>query len=1055
MLRQPLAWAAFLAALTAAERVHQKLRGEVLPFPDSCDKLKTGSYKVNKSGLQLQDCTISAGTDVKVELKRPLIVHGNLTVRGNATFWSPKYLRNSFQEACLQVDHLTVSGKLVMQRCQNFAADGQGGCLKATSLFMEEGLLDLKHCTSMGEGGGAALGSLHQRAGEMRFTECTSTDLLGGGLYVEDDLTQAGGQLAFKDCHAHQGGGLYAGKASTNGTIRIEGCSADSGGGAIVKSLQQGPAGRFQCHGCKAILPSTSRLSFTFELEGGIGGCLLVYGGILAEGRVEAEEVSASDASAVATWGHATFHTLLASQAQGRAVKVEGRLAVQELTAGPSNWSVEVEAEKMAVKFANCGEVAECSFKVSGKHQNGTDLVWPRCRAGSGIVDTDADADRYVSRGCYTCPGGEFQLQQGVAASCTPCPAIWKCTKNKLQMPKGWMAPVDPEKLRLAELNLTREGRAIQCLSEAACPGGQLPLDLAKPMCSEGRTGVLCAACTAGHYATKGECEKCQEASQEEKVHLWGTAAAVAAIGLGLAGVAWLSRGAVTEYWKQADVKWHVLKELAARQALVLLQVVQLYGILAALAPDPSTGQGASRESFWERTYVDALQLNLAQAQDAFRLQCLWDGDKVRLASALASPLAPLVMLLACGLLEIIKPSVGAGAAFKILTIFFIGGARESAALLRCQLVDKGGAPLGDFAFLQKLPFLLCSETKGVAKWVYPVGYGTGAVYVAVIPVALLYLYMRQHIVLRPSKTITAHAKRAKRSWITELRSVRALDQPIEVNDEHLLAAAVAHMAVTFQGKVWLQLQDGKAEMKSPESEGRADAELTVSSFLDRGGEVAEMLRSRAIMEMLVERCEMEKASESDGFLSGAKEVFFKYAARRQVDGLCEGLSRQRGTEPALCQDQHGGLLPLRVDGDVAEALGRRTGHRHLHGRCFPPFPGICPWHGGYDCYGSALHPATDERAPLLFLAVPRSGGCGICRSWQPQSAVSALALAEPGVCAASFPAGRRAGAAPGQLRGVGHAPLSGGAATAGGAAEGAGGGAGGQDRQLHLSEAG
>ncbi|CAJ1434292.1 unnamed protein product [Effrenium voratum] len=883
MLRQPLAWAAFLAALTAAERVHQKLRGEVLPFPDSCDKLKTGSYKVNKSGLQLQDCTISAGTDVKVELKRPLIVHGNLTVRGNATFWSPKYLRNSFQEACLQVDHLTVSGKLVMQRCQNFAADGQGGCLKATSLFMEEGLLDLKHCTSMGEGGGAALGSLHQRAGEMRFTECTSTDLLGGGLYVEDDLTQAGGQLAFKDCHAHQGGGLYAGKASTNGTIRIEGCSADSGGGAIVKSLQQGPAGRFQCHGCKAILPSTSRLSFTFELEGGIGGCLLVYGGILAEGRVEAEEVSASDASAVATWGHATFHTLLASQAQGRAVKVEGRLAVQELTAGPSNWSVEVEAEKMAVKFANCGEVAECSFKVSGKHQNGTDLVWPRCRAGSGIVDTDADADRYVSRGCYTCPGGEFQLQQGVAASCTPCPAIWKCTKNKLQMPKGWMAPVDPEKLRLAELNLTREGRAIQCLSEAACPGGQLPLDLAKPMCSEGRTGVLCAACTAGHYATKGECEKCQEASQEEKVHLWGTAAAVAAIGLGLAGVAWLSRGAVTEYWKQADVKWHVLKELAARQALVLLQVVQLYGILAALAPDPSTGQGASRESFWERTYVDALQLNLAQAQDAFRLQCLWDGDKVRLASALASPLAPLVMLLACGLLEIIKPSVGAGAAFKILTIFFIGGARESAALLRCQLVDKGGAPLGDFAFLQKLPFLLCSETKGVAKWVYPVGYGTGAVYVAVIPVALLYLYMRQHIVLRPSKTITAHAKRAKRSWITELRSVRALDQPIEVNDEHLLAAAVAHMAVTFQGKVWLQLQDGKAEMKSPESEGRADAELTVSSFLDRGGEVAEMLRSRAIMEMLVERCEMEKASESDGFLSGAKEVFFKYAFCRFV----------------------------------------------------------------------------------------------------------------------------------------------------------------------------
>ena len=32
---------------------------------------------------------------------------------------------------------------------------------------------------------------------------------------------------------------------------------------------------------------------------------------------------------------------------------------------------------------------------------------------------------------------------------------------------------------------------------------------------------------------------------------------------------------------------------------------------------------------------------------------------------------------------------------------------------------------------------------------VYAVGYGTGAVYVAVIPFALLHLYMRQHIVLK------------------------------------------------------------------------------------------------------------------------------------------------------------------------------------------------------------------------------------------------------------------------------------------------------------------
>ncbi|CAJ1439091.1 unnamed protein product [Effrenium voratum] len=737
---------------------------------------------------------------------------------------------------------------------------------------MEEGLLDLKHCTSMGEGGGAALGSLHQRAGEMRFIKCQATKN-GGGLYVADDLTQAGGQMAFKRClSSGDGGGLDVAKRTfTNGTIRFESCRAMRGSGARAgRGLWQGPAGRLQCHDCLARLHSE---------ESGGGSCLLVVqGGILAEGHVEAEEVSES--AMLCFRGNVSFHALFVAQARPPVVDAgRGLLAVQELTAGPSKWAMEVKGRAIDVKSAHCGEVADCSFKARAKWP--TDFR-PRCRAGSGIVDTDADADRYVSRGCYTCPGGEFQLQQGVAAGCTPCPAIWKCAKSKLQMPKGWMAPVNPER-GLAELNLTREGRAIQCFSEGACPGGQLPLDPAEPMCSEGRTGVLCAACTAGHYATKGECEKCQEASQDEKVHLWGTAAAVAAIGLGLAGVAWLSRGAVTEHWKQADVKWHVLKELAARQALVLLQVVQLYGVLAALAPDPSTGQGTSRESFWERIYVEALQLNLAQVQDAFRIQCIWDGAKVRLAFALASPLAPLVMLLACGLLEIIKPSVGAGAAFKILTIFFIGGARESAALLRCQLVDKGRAPLGDFAFLQKLPFLLCSETEGAAKWVYAVGYGTVAVYVAVVPVALLYLYMRQYIVLRPSKTITAQAKKVKGSWITKLRPVRALEEPMEVNDEYLLAAAVAHMVVTFQGKVWLQLQGGKAVMKSPESEGRAAAELTVNSLLDSGDEVAEMLRSRAIMEMLVERSEMEQASKSDRFLSGAKEVFSKYAFCRSV----------------------------------------------------------------------------------------------------------------------------------------------------------------------------
>ncbi|CAJ1414176.1 unnamed protein product [Effrenium voratum] len=858
MLRQPLAWAAVLVALIAAERVHQVLweRGwDVLPFPDSCDKLVSGGFHVPREGVRLQDCTIGAGTELEIQLDGPLIVDGSLTVRGRASF---RARSEPFQEACLQVkDGLTISGRLEIYGCHNDANDDEGrgdvigGCLNATSLSMEDGNWSLKNCSSKGAGGCAALGSLHQRAGKMDFTKCNAK--IGGGLYVAGDLAQAGGEMMFEECSASElGGGLNAGTLSTNGWTRFDECKALGGAGAFVHgALHQGPAGSLSCVFCRAQ---------------GFGGCLGVHrGGIAAEGRVLAFEVFGGDgasiaeaskhpmfheqltpamrangASAVAAFkGPAAFHKLIIAQQDkiGLAVAVDGLLAAQELTVSEGA-PAGVVAWEFDVKSANC-ETAICAFMLNSSSSNSEHNfsalgVWPRCRAGSEVSNMRKKVGPgVVARGCDKCSAGYFQLQRNVSASCTKCPEHWKlCDIDKLEMFPRWMAPIDPEKL---ELNPTREGRALQCLSEAACPGGRLQQDAVKPMCSEGRTGVLCAACTTEYYATKGECKRCTEVSQEDKLHLWGIAAGVAAIGLGLAGMAWLSRGAATEYWQQADVQWHVLKELAARQAVVLLQVVQLYGVLAALVPDPSTGQGA-RESFWERTYVDALQLNLAQAQDAFRFQCLWDGDKVRLVFALASPIVPLVLLLACVLLEIIKPSMG-------------------------------GATLDDFAFLQKLPFLPCSKTGGVAKWVYAVGYGTGAVYVAVIPAALLFLYMRQHIVLKPSKTITAQAKRAKSSWITKLRSVKA-SEPMQVNDEHLLAAAVAHMVVTFQGKVWLQLQGGKAEMKSSEREGRAPAELTVSSFLEDRDEVEEMLRSRAIMEMLVERCEMEKASEKNRALA-------------------------------------------------------------------------------------------------------------------------------------------------------------------------------------------
>ncbi|CAJ1443755.1 unnamed protein product [Effrenium voratum] len=98
MLRQPLVWAAVLAALTVAERVR--------PGFDICnmDHSFRGTKEVR--GLAMSYATVFAAFGSLLE---PLIVRGNLTVPGNATFhgngWSA-----FLQEACLQVtDGLTVS----------------------------------------------------------------------------------------------------------------------------------------------------------------------------------------------------------------------------------------------------------------------------------------------------------------------------------------------------------------------------------------------------------------------------------------------------------------------------------------------------------------------------------------------------------------------------------------------------------------------------------------------------------------------------------------------------------------------------------------------------------------------------------------------------------------------------------------------------------------------------------------------------------------------------------------------------------------------------------
>ncbi|CAJ1448072.1 unnamed protein product, partial [Effrenium voratum] len=873
---------------------------EHLPELKSCEDL-SGDYQVPKEGLELETCTVGKAV-VQVHLLGPLTVRGNVTVLGNITFLGSGDSKSmSFQQACVTIGGtLSVSGSMVIENCWNNGADrAHGGCLNASDLVLEEGLLRLDTCKTAGLGGGASIGTLLQRGGEMNVSKCESkmgggglnagslvmeggflnfdggTTLGNGGCAQVTTVHQRAGEARFIHCvAAGKGGGLaaqslaqdrvgsmrfvdgvarkhggcaYLQKTTASGNLSFESCRTQKGGGCgYAKVLHQSKSGQLICRNCTAES----------------GGCLFAKRKLDIGGVLKASSVAAPRGSVLlmARDTPATLQRLEIQQARG--VALDGRrMNISELVLGPSDAPFRVRASDLFLDSANCSLMEECTFQ---QHEENSSekrgLVRPLCRRGSGLVEEDGDTVLpSLKRGCRRCPAGLAQLQQGAWAPCA-CPKGWTCHPEIMEMPQGTMP-----------LNLSNLGQLSKCLSGSACPGGQLP-HTEKPWCAPGHLGPLCAVCADHFHAAEGGCEAC-----EPKEALCQRSISFMAAGLFLAGVlvavAWLLRGTLEDRWKKAT-RWHVLVDLAKRQAMALLQLAQLYAVLGALLEDPTKGQD---RSFWERKYMNFMQLNLAQVQDAVRAECLYHGPTVRLVSALASPVLPLVMLLACSTLELLKPSLGVSMAFKVLALFYIGGAQQSSDLFRCQTVDGGGDSLGDYAFLQKLPFISCCENSGISQLVHVTGCVTALFYVFIIPAANLHLFVRQYVVLKPSKTVMAVAEQTTAGWLARLQPLRQTKGRPQ-DHEHLLAAAVAHMAVALRGQVRLQLRDGQAEMRTAEEEFHTDAELNVSGFLETDDSTTQTLRSRAIMEMLVERCEMERVSTQDRLLGGAKKTFFQYA---------------------------------------------------------------------------------------------------------------------------------------------------------------------------------
>ncbi|CAE7782430.1 FEA2 [Symbiodinium sp. CCMP2592] len=433
---------------------------------------------------------------------------------------------------------------------------------------------------------------------------------------------------------------------------------------------------------------------------------------------------------------------------------------------------------------------------------------------------------------------------------------------------------------------------AARCLEKEHCGGHVNSTELG---CTSGRTGPLCITCAEGFRSSGGQCTECGKAA---KIERWPMAAAAALL-LVVAGsvVAWRrSRAEETAPSLTAPPSlFDALGPLLLAQGPVLLQLLQLWGVLAALQ-DSSGGRTEKVE--WDQEFVQWLQFTASGVRDALSLECI-DGRMAGRVGAFASPCLPLLLLALCGLVEALLRGQGVSLALKVLSVFFIGGASSCAKLLECQRVDGGGSSLGDFAFRSALPHLRCSDSHEEALWANYIGWGCFASYSLLIPIFLVYLIVRQRKVMTPVDHFVcfATADREKRNFQVSVRpSLEEDDRTRAATEdkddakeamfaEYLMAAALAHSAIYLHGRIRLQRTADAMKMEQIEPQpGAADeSQLDVTSMmsvLDQSD--VHKSRCRALTRMLAERQILEQ-EESDRILMGAKEIFFKYATCENV----------------------------------------------------------------------------------------------------------------------------------------------------------------------------
>eukprot|EP00435_Cladocopium_sp_Y103_P058916 s144_g20.t2 len=508
-----------------------------------------------------------------------------------------------------------------------------------------------------------------------------------------------------------------------------------------------------------------------------------------------------------------------------------------------------------------------------------------------------------------SCPAGQeiFRRNETLQCGCRHSFALGlsgdclECEELKLQCPQPGMTTFEAEPKSGYVRMEPNSSKVYLCLAAAQCNSQN---------CSTGFAGPLCVDCAAGYRSVRGSCEACSK--EPPSPFFWSILAASALLLLvaGVVAYLWISRRATPPAPRTAPLKWKVLQDLAKAQAPVLLQLCQLWAALAVLSVGKRSAD-VSREghekdlegsnswisTFWELPYVQTLQLSLNAFKDSMALQCSYDGATVRFFGALAAPLLPLLILAACGILELPYPTKGISAALKVLTLLFIGGASSCANLLTCQYVDGDDEPLGEHAFRLHMPFLRCRDDSWQALWVDVVAYSSSFVYGVFIPLLLLHLFTRQHLLMRSCRSVAAVTHLAEDGQMAvSLQSLTAdgklLFKDAEQLRGRLVAACAARLAVSQQGhslKLRMRGQDVVylEDLGQTSSGSSFDATIdeSMASWIASEEEMksGSAVRCRTISEMLMERRVLEEAQRSERTLTGAKEIFYKYASCRHV----------------------------------------------------------------------------------------------------------------------------------------------------------------------------